>query len=646
MLGIIVPTLSLSAATYEAFSPDKQIKLTLNSDKGWTYKVSKDNQLLITESKIAILTNQYESNLLGDNATANTKLVSQTITPQWGISSSIADLYTELSLNLSPKLFLEFRVYNNGVAWRFVSTSNGELIVKNEIAEFNVPNNTTVYWPKVAGFSNPFESNYPALKATEILANEMALTPIMYRTAQGTSIIISESNLFEYPGMFISKTTENGFAASFANYPTKESEQFLGRMRLVNIPQWSKKMVRKTADFIAKTNGNRSFPWRVIAIESTDKDLLNNQLVYQLADKANQDFSWVKPGKVVWDWYYHYDIENIGFESGINTQTYLYLIDFATRNGIQYVNVDDGWCKLHNFNKVNKDLDLPKVLNYAKDKKVGIFLWCTYQTLENNLLENLDKFSKMGIAGLKVDFFDRSDQKVVDFINLLASEAAKRHLMLNLHGVYKSTGLCRTYPNVMNQEGVLGLEYNKFSNKCTPEHNLTIPFTRNMVGPMDYTPGGMKYMDANIFKKSWKNPHVMTTRAQQMAMYIVYHGGVQMLADAPNLYEQDAIAINYLQQVPVTWDETLPLSAELGKSVVIARRSGQTWYIAGMSANNPTEVDIPLSFLGSNTYHMELITDGNEAANLKRSETTIRSDQQLKLTIKPTGGFVAILKEK
>lgn len=338
-----------------------------------------------------------------------------------------------------------------------------------------------------------------------------------------------------------------------------------------------------------------------------------------------------------------WNLQGVDFEPGINTQTYKYKIDFAAKHGIEYVNIDDGWSKLWNFSKVNSNIDLQEVISYANDRGVGIFLWAMWNTIDKDFIANLDWFKELGIAGLKVDFFDRTDQRMVDFINRLAHECAERNLLLNLHGMYKPTGISRTYPNVVAIEGVLGLEYNKFSNKCTPNHNLTIPFVRNIVGPMDYTPGAMRYMEPENFEKSWDNPHAMTTRAHQMAMYVVYHSGAQMLADSPTFYEQDEVTLNFLSAVPVTWDESLPLLGKVGEVIAVARRKGEKWYIGGMAGNENQQISIDLSFIGDRDYQMTLLSDGKTAYDLNKEVKSVSKNYTFKHEIKRAGGFVIIL---
>jgi alpha-glucosidase len=635
---------TIHAQTHLLPSPNGKLIIKVNIDNGITYSVEKDGEEIIGPSVIGLVTNKISNNVFDANTRVSRTQNVQVLRPKWGTSARIPNDYVHLILRSSHNVTVEFRAYNDGAAWRFITDIDEDLIVFDEQAEFSFPPTSTVYYPEVKKFRTSFEPNYPPIKIEEINQKSMALTPIMVKTTEGKVVVVSESNLFEYPGMFLKKSGKNTFKGVFPKYPKRESQEWLGRMKLVKWPQLSRMVVRSTENFIAKSNGKRTYPWRVIMVGNSDLEILNNNLVYQLADYQKFEPDWVKPGKVVWDWYHNWNLQNVDFKPGINTQTYKFMIDFAASNGIEYVNIDDGWSKLWDFNRVNPDLNLGEVIAYAKEKGVGIFLWAMWNTIDKDINGNLDKFQQMGIAGLKVDFFDRSDQRMVDFVNLLADECAKRNLLLNLHGMYKPTGISRTYPNVVNIEGVLGLEYNKFSNRCTPDHNLTIPFVRNIVGPMDYTPGAMRYMKQSEFKKSWDNPHAMTTRAAQLAMYVVYHGGVQMLADSPTFYEQDEIALSFLSEVPVTWDESIPLIGKIGEVIAIARRKGEIWYIGGMAGKENQQVSFPLDFLKDKQYQMTLITDGNTANNVSKYEDIVTKNLIFSYEIKATGGFVMIIR--
>ncbi len=644
IIAVLLIAKIVSAQSHQLFSPNERLVVTISTGNGLSYSVQKDDITVIQRSGIALKTNRFSEALFNEKPTVTLTDSKGEIKPLWGITSSIVDEYSQITLSYPENVSVQFRAYNDGAAWRFSTEIDGELLIFDETAEFTVPLESTVYFPETKSFLTPFEPNYLPNDVSSIENSKLAHTPIMYTTQQNHVVVISESNLFQYPGMFLKKTSSQGFSGVFPKYPKKEKQEILGRLRLVKWPQLSRMVVKSTEDFIAKSDGKRDFPWRVIMVANSDVDILNNTLVYQLANEPTMDYSWVKPGKVVWDWYHNWNLQGVNFEPGINTQTYKYKIDFAAKHGIEYVNIDDGWSKLWNFNQINKDLDLEEVIRYAKQKNVGIFLWAMWNTIDKDFTANLDKFQQLGIAGLKVDFFDRTDQRMVDFVNQLVEECAKRNLLLNLHGMYKPTGIDRTFPNVVNIEAVLGLEYNKFSDKCTPEHNLTIPFVRNVVGPMDYTPGSMRYMAPDVFTKSWGNPHSMSTRVQQLAMYVVYHGGVQMLADSPTLYEADNAAMNFLSNVPVSWDQSIPLAGKIGEMMVVARRHGDKWYVGGMVGNNPQTISFPFDFLDQDReYTLTVLSNGDKADELVKVSRSVTKSDIFTTNVDGRGGFVMII---
>lgn len=634
----------LMAEKFSLTSPDGKLTLNIKTGNPVLYSIQKEGVSILEEAPLALESNVFNGVTLLLSPQAITSQNTDAADLHWGTNASIKSKYNQLMLHFGDQLSLEFRVYNEGAAWRFHAHAKETLFIQNETLHFSLPEGSTIFFPEASGFSTPFEPVYEAMEPSAIKAKKLGMTPFMFTTSQGQVVVISESNLFQYPGMFIQSMGDNTFKAVFPAFPRRESTQFLGKLRLVKWPQLSKMMVRSTEKYISRSEGKRSFPWRVVMIAEQAAQIADNQLINLLADEPQQDFSWVKPGKVVWDWYHNWNFFNVDFTPDINTATYKYMIDFAADNGIEYVNIDDGWSKLWDFNRINSKLELEEVMAYAKEKNVGIFIWAMWQTLDKDLINNLDKFQKLGIAGLKVDFFDRCDQRVVDFVNTLAEECAKRHILLNLHGMYKPTGIQRTFPNVVNIEGVLGLEYNKFSNRCTPRHNLTIPFVRNVTGPMDYTPGGMRYQSPATFKKSWNNPAPMSTRAQQMAMYVVYHGGVQMLADSPDFYLQDSTALDFLAQVPVSWDESITLDGAIGEYIVVARRKGDTWYLAGMAADKEHKVKTELFFLDDKAYSLHLIANGEKPEQLITRIENTESQQIFEHLMPALGGFTAIIK--
>lgn len=639
---LIFATKLMFGQNYTLKSPNGGLVANIELKDRLTYSLSVNGSVIVEPSAIAMNTSEFtDKNFLGKH-TALFDSTNRTVMPLWGTTSEIHDSFNQLVLKYSDGISLEFRCYNQGFAWRVVTSFDKEVIVFNENSEFNLPLGSTVYFPQVSSFLTPFEVNYLPKTMQEIENGALGLTPLMYKTPQEQLVVISESNLFEYPGMFIRKADGNKLTSVFPPYPKKEKQELPGRLHLVKWPQISRMVVKKTENFIAKSNGARSYPWRAVMVAQNDAEILQNNLVYLLADEPKMDFSWVKPGKVVWDWYHNWNLQGVNFKPGINTQTYKYMVDFAAKNGIEYINIDDGWTKLWSFDRVNPELNLNEVIEYANSKGVGVFIWAMWNTLDKDLKANLDRFSKMGVSGLKVDFFDRADQRIVNFVNTLAEECAKRKLLLNLHGMYKPTGINRTYPNIVNIEGVLGLEYNKFSDKCTPSHNLTIPFVRNVVGPMDYTPGSMRHVTPENFKKSWDNPHSMTTRAQQMAMYVVYHGGVQMLADSPTFYEKDSIALNFLSSVPVTWDKSIAIEGSVGQNIAIARKHKDKWYIGCMTANSEHDLNLNLNFLDDREYRMTVISEGNSDDELVLNTMVTGKNSIHNFKMNPRSGLVII----
>lgn len=642
-IALLLAANIMHGQSYKLQSPNGKIVAKIEVKERLTYSLLNDGIPIVEPSGIAMNTSLFSENIFAEKHNAIFDSTSRVVKPLWGTTAELAETFNQLTLNYGNGLSLEFRCYNEGFAWRVITAYDKEIMVYNESDEFNIPSDASVYFSQVNSFLTPFEVNYLPKPLNEIEKNALALTPLMYKTHTGQLVVVSESNLFEYPGMFIIKGDGKTFKTVFPQYPKREKQQLPGRLHLVKWPQISRMVVKKTENYISKSHGPRAYPWRVVMIAQNDVDILTNNLVYLLADEAKGDFSWVKPGKVVWDWYHNWNLQGVDFTPGINTQTYKYMVDFAARNHIEYINIDDGWTKLWSFDRVNPNLNLQEVISYARSKGVKVFIWAMWNTIDKDFTRNLDKFSQMGVSGLKVDFFDRTDQRIVDFVNKLAEECGKRHLLLNLHGMYKPTGINRTYPNIVNIEGVLGLEYNKFSDKCTPVHNLTIPFVRNVVGPMDYTPGSMRHTTPEKFEKSWENPHSMTTRAQQMAMYVVFHGGVQMLADSPTLYEKDSVALKYLSEVPTTWDKTIALEGNVGESIAIARKNGNKWYIGCMTATNQHDFDINLNFLDDREYKMTIISEGKTDDELLLTTKQTAKNTGHNFKVKPRSGLVIIL---
>ncbi len=402
------------------------------------------------------------------------------------------------------------------------------------------------------------------------------------------------------------------------------------------------------ADYIARTPGKRSFPWRVIAIAPEDKDIITNQMVFLLSEPSRiEDPSWIKPGKVAWDWWNYNNIYGVPFEAGINTETYKYDVDFASAHGIEYIILDEGWYVLGDLTAINPDIDMPALLAHAREKNVGVILWVVWKTLDDQLELVMPMFEAWGVAGLKVDFMQRDDQWMVNYYWRIAEEAAKRKMLVDFHGSYKPAGLHRTWPNVLTREGVRGMEWGKWSDKATPEMAVTLPFIRMWAGPMDYTPGAMLNATKENFRPVMRKPMSQGTRSHQLAMYVVFESPLQMLSDNPTHYLHEEECMEFLLEVPVVWDETLVPDARLGDYVVVARRKGHEWYIGAMTDWDAREVEIDLSFLGDRKYEATIWKDGpnahRNAQDYVKESIIVDKDTRLKISMAPGGGWAAIL---
>jgi alpha-glucosidase len=410
---------------------------------------------------------------------------------------------------------------------------------------------------------------------------------------------------------------------------------------------------------MAKTAGTREFPWRVVVVAATDTTLLDTDIVYRLASESRiGDTSWIRPGKVAWDWWNFNNIYGVPFRAGVNTDTYKHYIDFAAENGIEYVILDEGWYKLGDLMTQMPGIDMEAIAAHARQKKVGLVMWVIWKTLDLQMAQALDQFEKWGVKGIKVDFMQREDQWMVNYYERVAREAAKRHLLVDFHGAYKPTGLYRTYPNVITSEGVLGLEQSKWGDLASPDNAVTFPFMRMMAGPVDYTPGAMLNATKADFKPVFNRPTSQGTRCQQLAMYVVYESPLQMLADSPSNYRREAESLAFLAGVPTEWDETKVLSAAIGEHILVARRSGTAWYVGAMTNWSARDLEVPLSFLGegpstalgAGTWEADIFRDGpnadRAAVDYAREKRAVGASDRLRIHLAPGGGFVIRLTKK
>ena len=567
--------------------------------------------------------------------------------------AEVEDVYNALTLNCKGGYSVEFRAYDEAVAYRFVSDREHSYVVKNETARFSFAGDYPAFVPYVNDnrsgerYCYSFESYYDEQSLSEMYPDSLAITPLAVCLDGGLKATIMEGGLEDYPGMFLKKGEGTSLTAEFAPYPLESI--VAGHSRLNLIPT-----VR--AEYIAKVEEPRSFPWRAVLVTEKDTRLADNDMAQRLAPECRiDDLSWIKPGKVAWDWWNTCNLTGVDFESGMNTPTYKAFIDFAAANGLEYIIIDEGWSgKESLLEDLNPEIDLPEIVEYGKQKGVGVILWSSWRNALDETEEAFSHYEELGVKGFKIDFFDRDDQPLIKSVEEIAAAAAEHHLLLDLHGL-KPFGIQRAYPNILNFEGVKGLENAKWEPIVDgvpfhdfPRYDVTIPYLRMLPGPLDYTPGAMMNATKDHFRTDNDHPMSQGTRVHQMAMYTVYEAPLQMLADSPSKYIKEQECTDFIASVPTTFDETLALDGEMGEYIVIARRKGDTWFVAAMTDWTAREISISLDFLGEGSHEAVIFSDGanahKEATDYKRTTATVSSGDTLNVRMAPGGGFAAIIK--
>jgi alpha-glucosidase len=626
-------------------SPDSAISVHVVSGAKLQWSVQLKGEQIIAPSAIAL---QLEGGrVLGDNATilsARTETEDTVIIAINYKKARIPDRYHQLTINCKDDYGLIFRVYNEGVAYRWFTKRKGEIVVQHEEANFNFSEDHKAFIPYMEDyrgkqlFNSSFEAQYREIHISQFARDSLAFLPLLVDACNDKKVVILEADLEDYPGMYLTlNQTRKGFMGVYAPYPL---ETQLGGYENMNV------IPTKRAGYIARTGGTRTFPWRAIVISESDKELLNTDIVQKLASPSRiADISWIKPGQVAWDWWNNWNISHVDFKAGYNTPTYKYYIDFAAVNKIDYIIMDEGWSGRSDLTKVTPEISLQGIIDYGKRKGVGVILWATWYAVTQQMDTVFPLYSKMGVKGLKVDFIDRDDQKAVASTYEIARKAAEYHLIVDYHGVFKPTGLQRTYPNVLGYEGVRGLEYLKWAAEDARRYAVTIPFIRMMAGPMDYTPGAMRNATRANFKPVNSAPMSQGTRCQQLAMYVVYEAPLQMLSDNPTIYMREQECTDFITKIPTTFDETVALDGQVGEYVALARRKGNTWYAGAMGNGEARTVTLDLSFLGDGIYEAVVFKDGinadREPTDYKREVVRMSSSDKCEIRLSPAGGWAA-----
>jgi alpha-glucosidase len=549
--------------------------------------------------------------------------------------SRIPDVFNETEIWFKGKYGIKLRAYNDGVAWRLLTRFPDSITVENERINLRMAAADSVYYGDEDNFVSHSERFYTCRMAGTIKSSQMGILPAVFRKANGTIAAFTESDLLDYPGLYLlgSDKGDGAFTGTFA--------KAVDQMKPTGDRDYG---IISRKNYIARTTGTREFPWRAFGLAENEARLLENDITYRLGSPCKiAETSWIRPGKVAWDWWNDWNIAGVPFKSGVNTATYKYYIDFASANKLEYVIFDEGWSKPEDLEKINPDMDMDALFAYAKEKNVGIILWVTGRALEEKFDSSFEKFKKWGCVGVKVDFLCRDDQDMVNFYERVAKTAAKYHMLVDFHGSYKPTGFSRTYPHALTREGVKGLENVKWSKEITPTHDCTLPFTRMFAGTMDYTPGAVHNENQKSFIINWSSPVSMGTRCHEIAKYIVFESPLQMLCDNPTNYLKEPECLSFISKVPVTWDETICLNASVSKFVTVARKKGNDWYVGSMTDFSARDFDIPLTFLEEGQYSVTVFKDGINAD--RRAEDyateTFTSDNKstLKLRLAAGGGY-------
>jgi alpha-glucosidase len=637
------PTL---AQVREVRSPDGNIRVTFTG--GEDLKIAADfrNRPVIVIDKPAMIINNKKAGSTTFSArTATVNQVQHPLVPEK--RSQVTDHYNELVINFKDRTGMIIRVYNDGFAYRFITRfSQDTVLVSDETAALVFSSGDSLYLPvircrnekEVDCFHTSFEEDFVHTSVSGVGPASLAYLPVYVRTSNGISLALTESDLRDYPGMFVSggDTGRSLLHLRFPGYPIRTS---------IFGDYFKQELVTQRAGYIAKTSGNRDYPWRVFILGEHDRDLVNSDMVYRLAPASKLiETSWIMPGQITDEWITNSILYDVDFKSGINTETYKYYIDFASRFGLDYIFLDAGWCDIDDFSKITPGMDIAEIVRYGAEKGVGIWLWTNALTLKHSMTF-MKQFHDWGIKGIMADFMDREDQLMVLFQETVAREAAANQLMVFFHGASKPAGLRKAYPNVLIREGVMGHEYDKWSDRLTPEHNLILPFTRMIAGPLDYEGGGMINAQKNSFRIVDAVPMTQGTRIHQLAMYVVYESPLQFLGGNISDYLREPEYAAFYGSIPFVWDETRVLDGKISDYILVARKSGNDWWVGAMTDWTPRMLEVDLSFLEDGNYAAEIYQDGRNADQYASDYATDRQKvtalSKLLIRMAPGGGWIA-----
>ena len=635
---------------YSLTSPDGKLKTNITTGKQLTYDITFHNQQVLEASPLSMTLDNGE--VWGENdkvSKVTRKSVNGKISTPLYRANEIVENYNELTLQFKD-FNVVFRAYDDGIAYRFVNKGKKPFNVVDELVNYQFPTDATASVPYVKPrkgvnkYANSFENYYANVPLSKVDQEKLVFLPVVVSLDNNVKVGITEVDLENYPGLYLIGQGNTQLLGDFAPFPKKQ-EQGGHNMLQMNVIE--------VENYIAKVNKPRKFPWRVAIVTDEDKELASSHLSYLLAEPSRlEDISWIKPGKIAWDWWNAWNLDGVNFETGVNNDTYKVYIDFASKNGIEYVILDEGWAVnlKADLMQVVPEINLEELIAYANKKNVGLVLWAGYHAFNRDMENVCRHYAEMGIKGFKVDFMDRDDQEMTEFNYRAAQITAKYKLLLDLHGMYKPAGLNRTYPNAINFEGVNGLEQMKWEENPTAqvEYDVMIPFIRQVAGPMDYTQGAMRNAAKGNYYPCYEEPMSQGTRCRQLALYMVLDSPFNMLCDTPSNYEREKECTDFISAVPTVWDETIVLDGKMGEYIITARRQGNTWYIGGITNWDARDLEVDLSFLGDKTYSGKLFKDGVNAHRIGRDYQSeaiqAKKGDKVKIHLAPGGGFALTLK--
>ena len=635
---------------YSLTSPDGKLKTNITTGKQLTYDITFHNQQVLEASPLSMTLDNGE--VWGENdkvSKVTRKSVNGKISTPLYRANEIVENYNELTLQFKD-FNVVFRAYDDGIAYRFVNKGKKPFNVVDELVNYQFPTDAIASVPYVKPrkgvnkYANSFENYYANVPLSKVDQEKLVFLPVVVSLDNNVKVGITEVDLENYPGLYLIGQGNTQLLGDFAPFPKKQ-EQGGHNMLQMNVIE--------VENYIAKVNKPRKFPWRVAIVTDEDKELASSHLSYLLAEPSRlEDISWIKPGKIAWDWWNAWNLDGVNFETGVNNDTYKAYIDFASKNGIEYVILDEGWAVnlKADLMQVVPEINLEELIAYANKKNVGLVLWAGYHAFNRDMENVCRHYAEMGIKGFKVDFMDRDDQEMTEFNYRAAQITAKYKLLLDLHGMYKPAGLNRTYPNAINFEGVNGLEQMKWEENPTAqvEYDVMIPFIRQVAGPMDYTQGAMRNAAKGNYYPCYEEPMSQGTRCRQLALYMVLDSPFNMLCDTPSNYEREKECTDFISAVPTVWDETIVLDGKMGEYIITARRQGNTWYIGGITNWDARDLEVDLSFLGDKTYSGKLFKDGVNAHRIGRDYQSeaiqAKKGDKVKIHLAPGGGFALTLK--